>query len=71
MAFMRRFNAQNAQDHNWPFGIVCGTRFAGVDIDHWCNVALCRDESLLLLEPQTGRMWTPNRTADNIYFVLM
>ena len=55
---------------NWPLGIVCGTRFAGVAMDHWQNICGTQD-GIRLVEPQTRRFWTPDPNRDQIYFLLM
>jgi hypothetical protein len=69
MAFCRRINAQNA-DHNWPLGVVCGTRFKSEYMDHWANVCVS-DDGLWLIEPQTGGVWAAKPVQDQVYFAMM
>jgi len=55
---------------NWPLGIVCGTRFAGVEMDHWQNIIVTRS-GVRLVERQSKRIWAPDPAQDQIYFLLM
>ena len=67
----QHFSTGRAKQHlNWPLGIVCGTRFAGVDMDHWQNIIVTRS-GVRLVERQSKRIWAPDPAQDQIYFLLM
>lgn len=65
-----RSTGHTKQRLNWPLGIVCGTRFAGIDVDHWQNICVTRS-GVRLVERQTKRIWPPDPAQDQIYFLLM
>lgn len=61
---------QLIQLRNWPLGIVVGKRFRGEDTNHWINFILTK-QGQYLIEPQTGEMWQPMPSNDDIYFLFM
>ncbi len=79
VAYQRKLHAVLVADgvipitdrYNWPIGIVCGTRFRGRDIDHWQNICLTHDAGIMMIEPQTQEIWSPEPDQDEIYFLLM
>ena len=55
---------------NRPLGIVSGTMHDGIKEPHWWNVAIT-ETGLKIIEPQTSKVWVPDRTRDKIFFLMM
>ena len=59
---------RNRHNPPWAFGEAFGNRFKGWPKLHMLNICVC-PEGPVLIEPQTGEIWTPNPSTDNVLFV--
>lgn len=56
---------------NMAIGAVFGLKFKGVDLKHWCNIAFTSDDGILLIEPQNGFIWKPEKRNDDVRIIII
>ena len=61
-------NKFNNKYYTIAYGEANGTKWNAWEDTHTANIAFC-EEGIVLVEPQTSEIWTPNSNDDSIYFV--
>jgi hypothetical protein len=67
---IKTYSGEPSEPCNWAMGFVGGTRFNGVNMNHFCNICIT-ESGVYLADQQSGNVWTPDRGSDEIYFLFM